>query len=382
MTKTISNPNPHPEQPITGIRFDEKKQSYTVDYIKTIHGRRCHIHGSNFPTLVEAIEAKEKLTKARIEEENAKQGAKINLKSFFERYLQYRKRHVRDSSIKQAETTYHKYLKSYDNEKASSIFQIEYMMGIYESIIYDDQICPSWKNRIIGILRSMVSIAFRWKIILPETYQETLSMLENIPEDKRKVERPIWNASEEERFMSVIDHHDHYVMFSLFLELGARLGEFLGLTWDVYDGKKGKITICKQLLHGSQKTFELSDHLKTKESYRVCKLKKDTKEMLNEYKKMHPDTKYIFSSNQDHALPFSKAAFRKLFNHYIKLAKVKRITPHCIRHARATKMLKVCKNMLEVKAVARYMGHSATILLDVYSHSEDSVLEKVLKRLE
>ena len=382
MTKPLSNQTPHPSTVLTGIHYDEIKQSYTVDFIKTIHGKRCHIYGSGYPTLEVAIKAKESLFKTKTDEENAKQGTQISLKTFFERYLQYRKRHVRYSSIKQAETTYHKYLSCYENEKASSILRIKYMMGIYESIIYDDKICPSWKNRIIGILRSMISIAFRWKIINADSYQETISTLENIPEDKRKVERPIWTSSEEERFMSTIDHHDHYVMFSLFLELGARLGEFLGLTWDIYDGKKGKITICKQLLHGSQKTFELSDRLKTKESYRVCKLRKKTKEMLNEYKKMHPDTKYIFSSNQDSTLPYSKAAFRKLFNHYIDLAKVKRITPHCVRHARATKMLKVCKNMLEVKAVARYMGHSATILLDVYSHSEDSVLDKVLKRLE
>ena len=39
------------------------------------------------------------------------------------------------------------------------------------------------------------------------------------------------------------------------------------------------------------------------------------------------------------------------------------------------------ENMLEVKAVARYMGHSPTILLNVYSHSDDSIIDKVLKRL-
>ena len=363
----------------TGIHFDESKGTYTVDFIKTINGKRVHIHGSNYPDIESALENKRFLLEKKNQSISLQE---MTFEVFFSRFISYRSLHVRDSSISQATTVFNKYFKTRKQEKASALLDHQELEGIYENIIYDAEISASWKNRIIGVLRSMISFAFRCKIISSSSYQDGVALLENIPEGRRTIERSIWTKTEEERFLSYIDNPIHRVMFTLFIELGARIGEFLGLTWDVYDGRKGTITICKQLLHASQKTYVLSEQLKTKDSYRICQLRRETKEMLNAYRKENPDSIYMFVSSQDASLPFSKAAFRKAFEYYIQKSGVKRITPHCVRHARATKMLKVCKNMLEVKAVAKYMGHSPTILLDVYSHSDDALIDKVLKRLE
>lgn len=363
----------------SGIYFDDAKKTFTVDLIKTIHGKRVHIHGSNYPDLESAITSKEELIKSKV---NAFSTENISFELFFAKYVSYRKKHVRDSSISQAMTVYHKYFFSRRPENASSLLSYESLEIIYESIVYDSNLSSSWKNRIIGIIRGLAAFAFRHKVISSSTYQDIASLLENIPENRKKNERPIWNKTEEERFLSCIDNPTHKIMFNLFIELGTRLGEFLGLTWDVYDGKRGTITICKQLLHASQKTYVLSEQLKTKDSYRVCQLKRETKEILNNYRKTCANQQYMFVSPINPNLPFSKAAFRKTLEHYIKKSGVKRITPHCVRHARATKLLRVCKNMIEVKAVAKYMGHSPTILLDIYSHSDDAIIDKILKRLE
>lgn len=373
-----NNNNPHP----IGIYFDARNATYYIDYVKTIDSKRIHIHGVGYPSLEDAIAHKEALLSKKIEEMKCKIEKALSVEAFFKRYLEYRARHVRHSSIAQATTVYHKYFLLNKDSLVKEIFTFAHIEAIYESIIYDEKLCPSWKNRIIGILRNLSSCAFKWKYIPGEEYQDILSLLENIPEDKRKKERPIWSKEEEQRFLDVIEDKTHKIMFTLFLELGARLSEFLGLSWDVYDGKKGTITICRQLLFASQKTFLLSDTLKTKESYRICKLRKEVKEALNDYKKEQGDiSHYMFHSSLDPALPLSKASFRHLFEKYIALSNIKRITPHCIRHSKASKMLKVCKNMMEVKAVARYLGHSPTILLNVYAHSEEGVIDKILQRL-
>lgn len=368
------------ESLIKGIYYDERKQSYTVDFFKTVKGKRIHVYGSNYPDIEVALKSKEVLLNRKIKEAN--NSKQVSFEEFFKKYIEYRSHHVRYSSLSQATTVYHKYFIEDKDKSVRDLLGFINLTRIYDEVIYDASLSPSWKNRIIGILRNMCSCAFKWKVIDSDTHQDDIALLENIPERRKKIERPIWSKNEETKFLGVINDPTHKVMFSLFLELGARISEFLGLTWDVYDGKKGTIAICKQLLHASQKTFVLSDILKTKESYRICKLRKEMKDMLNEYRKAQQKSSYLFCSNQDPALPYSKAAFRKLFHHYIDKAGIKRITPHCVRHAKATKLLKVCKNMIEVKAVAKYMGHSPTILLDVYSHSDDSIIDKVLKRLE
>lgn len=67
---------------------------------------------------------------------------------------------------------------------------------------------------------------------------------------------------------------------------------------------------------------------------------------------------------------------------YIEKAKVRKITPHAIRHAKATELMRVCRNMQEVKAAARFLGHSATMMIDTYGHYERSAQDALLKRLE
>ncbi len=306
----------------------------------------------------------------------------ILFSSFFRSYIKYRKARVRGSSIIQAETVYRKYLSSWHDVPVRDAFSYMHVLAIYKRIVNDPSLSSPWKNRIIGVIRSMAAVAYRSKRISARAYQTATAVLENVPEDKgQRQEKQIWTSREERRFLDVIEDENHKVMFSLFIELGARLSEFLGLTWDCYDHAKGIIVIKQQLLHNSQRTFELSSQLKTRESYRACRLSKAMKEMLNEYGKSAAG-RFIFHAKENDELPYSKAAFRKLFNRYIEKAGVKRITPHAIRHAKASKLMKVCKNMLEVTAAARYMGHSVSIMMNVYTHSTDSTLKTVLRRLE
>lgn len=369
-------------EPCPGIKFEEDKGTYKIDLIRTVDGRRVHIYASNIADYSTAVKTKEKLLQERIRESQLKVQNQMSFQDFFKQYKNYRRLHVRESSIRQAETVVHKYFGGDYEASAGNVLSYPSMIGIYRKVVHDEHLSDVWKNKIIGVLRSFNANAFKWKVIDSETYQDVMGALENIPESHRRAEKLIWSASEEKRFLSCIEDPFHKVMFTLFMELGARLGEFLGLTWDVYDAKKGCIKICKQLINASQKNYVLSDKLKTKDSYRVCKLSKPTKTLLDEYHATRASNIYMFPSLQNASLPFSKAAFRKQFEKYIALSKVRRITPHAIRHAKATKLLRVCRNMLEVKAIARFMGHSASILMDIYSHSEDATIEAVLKRLE
>ncbi len=302
---------------------------------------------------------------------------------FFEAYIRYRSLHVRGSSLSQAKTVRNKYLSKWNGMTVIQTFSSENIADVYRNIAENPSLCPSWKNRILGVIRSMIAYAFKTKRIPADLYQDALSLIDNIPENRGgKKEKPIWSPKEEVRFLDSIENEDHKIMFRLFISLGARIGEFLGLTWDCFNSRKGTIEIRQQLLHNSQKTFQLSPILKSNESYRVCKLEPELKVLLLDYKKRSKHTKgFIFRSPIDSNLPLSKANFRWLLNKYIRLSGVGKITPHSVRHARASNLLKACRNMLEVVAVARYMGHSPSMLMDTYSHSQEKTINSVIKRV-
>ena len=363
-----------------GIKYDPIHHTYKLDLIKVIDGHRIHLYRSNLDSLDEAIWTKETLTEQHKKQQRQQKHKEMSFKDFFDDFLSYRSRHVRFSSLSQAQSVLHKYFSEDALSPTSIVLSQERMEKVYQTILLED-ICPSWKNRIFGVLRRMVAYAKKLKILDAESYEESSSILENIPEPRLPKEKIIWTEKEKHRFFDAITIEPDKTMFSLFFELGARLSEFLGLTWEAYDSKRGIIVIARQLLHNSQKTFVLSDALKTKESYRECKLSAPLKEALNEYKKKAPISPYMFTSKEDPKLPLSKAAFRRAFAHYIERSGVSRITPHAVRHMRATALLQAAKNMLEVKAIARYLGHSASILMDVYSHAGEKTIEAVLRRL-
>ena len=43
--------------------------------------------------------------------------------------------------------------------------------------------------------------------------------------------------------------------------------------------------------------------------------------------------------------------------------------------------MKVCKNMDEIKAAAKFMGHSVTMMMETYAHSEEKTIETLIKRM-
>lgn len=305
------------------------------------------------------------------------------IKKTFLSFLEYRKMHVRDSSIRSARSAYNTYLAKYEKEEVTSFFSSKKITKVYKEIIGNKNICSKWKNRIIGVMREYSLYLYKRKKVPSRVYQDVISVLENIKEEEKSKpnKKEIWNKIEERKFLEAVEEK-HKTMFFLFLDLGLRLGEFLGLTWDCVDLKRGRVEIKQQLLNASQKTYVLSSLLKTKQSYRVCILSRVSLAKLKELGEKEKKEGFLFKSSLNPSLPLSKANFRYLFDKYILLAGIKRITPHAIRHMKASKLMKECKNMLEVTSCAKFMGHSVSMMMNTYSHAEEELIEVVLRRIE
>lgn len=362
---------------VPGVRLG-KDGRYLIDCIKVRNGKRIHIFSSGYLTLEDAIADLPHV----IEEKTSISNIGLTFGEFLKRFTDYRLLHVRHSSVQFGSSVARVYLKEWSRLDVKVALTYENMSKVYSTLL-SKNCSPEWKNRAFGVIRQMAETAFKWKLVDANVYQDALAILENIPENRKaKKEKLIWTKKEIEKFLSVIEDKHDKILFELFLALGARIGEFMGLTWDCVDLKKGCIEIKQQLIYADVGKWVLSDELKTRESYRVCRLPNKIINMLKEYKEEGNGEGFLFHSALSKDYPLSKASFRHKFYRYIELSGVKRVTPHSIRHRKATDLMAVCKNMEEVKAAARYLGHSATMMIDTYGHSGKSATDAILRRLE
>ena len=367
--------------PTPGIKQKEDG-TYYIDYVKQVRGKRIHIYSSGYQTFEEAKRAMPRLIESKTSPYAQTRKMKTTLSEFLLEYERYRLLHVRNASVNFDKSIARGFLAPYLFLTVTKAFEDVHVRAIYDAILKKEA-CSPWKNRCFGVLRQMVSTAFKWRVLGPDGYQDALSILENIPEHREeKKHREIWTKSEKERFLASIEDAKDKVLFELFLALGARIGEFAGLTWDCFDAKRGVISIHQQLVYQSVGKWVLSKDLKTRESYRRCKLPARLVAMLKDYKTCSDGTGFMFRSSCNPDYPMSKATLRRKMNYYIKKSGVRRITPHCLRHGKATDFMRICKDMEEVKAAARYLGHSATMMVDTYGHYAESATEAVLRRLE
>ena len=360
---------------------------YVIDTVKTVRGKRIHIYQRGFSTLEEAQNTFPHLLEERLSAHNL--GAHSpTFEEFIVEFKAYRGHHVRPSTVMQIDSMARMHMGEFSGKRLGEAFAPLNVKNWYRGLIEDHSVSNQWKNKIISASKKMFEMAWKWKYIPPEDYTEIANTLESVIESKRRgKEKQIWTPRQLDRFLSVLppDSSDE-AMFRLFCALGARISEFTGLTWDCFDEKKGTIEIKQQVLYHGVSTFVLTGELKTRESYRSCKLDPTTYGILMEYKqRQNPidSSEFVFPSTpKDKHRPTAKSTLRRKMETYMDKARVPHITPHGVRHTKATMLMAVCKNMAEVKAAARYLGHSATMMIDTYGHAKEDATSAILARLE
>ncbi len=370
---------------VPGIFYREGH--YVIDHIKSVKGKRIHIYKSGFLTLEAAQNEMPRLIERKLAQASSCFSSPL-FEDFVKEFKRYRLNHVRPSTLQQIDSMARVHMKVFLGKPICQTFNPQTIGKWYESLLGDDSISTQWKNKIISACKKMFEMAWKWKYIPSDHWADISNILESVQESKRRTkEKKIWTASQLNRFLSVLpEGSDDQVMFHLFCTLGARISEFTGLTWDCLDKKKGTIEIKQQVIYIGLSHFVLTEELKTSESYRRCKLDQRTLALLLRYEeRQNPSDpkEFIFpSSPYNHYRPTAKSTLRRKMETYIQLAKVPRITPHGIRHTKATMLMAVCKNMAEVKAAARYLGHSATMMVDTYGHAREDSTALIVQRLE
>ena len=362
------------------IKLDSNGE-YRIDAIKVINGKRIHINKKGFKSEEEARKALPLLVEKRISDiTQIKKNAKFG--SFFKMYLNHRSHKVSKSTLLAIKGIYNVSFKEYEDDNVSEILDIHNVLHLYKKIISRDEVSEKYKNRVIGELRLITDYALFLKLISNQTANDDKTILESIPITKKSKERECYNINQLNKFLNAIDDEDDKDLMVTYAYLGLRISEFIGLTWDCYDRLNRTIEIKQQILYLQQGKPVLVQRLKTKESYRKCRLNQEVYEILEKRRKKC-SVGYIFPKNNKlNWEPLPKATLRKKMHKYMIKAKLPIISPHGFRHTKATLFMGVCKNMSEIKAAAKFMGHSVTMMMETYAHSEEKTIDTLIRRLE
>ena len=158
--------------------------------------------------------------------------------------------------------------------------------------------------------------------------------------------------------------------FNVLFFMGLRIGELMGLTLDSFDLKHKTLTVNKQY-HG-----HAFNEPKTKSSYRtlpLCQVVYD--DLRNLIGRLVDD-----NPNQRLFEPLNPSNIRRALDSGAKLAKVKRIRLHDLRHSCSALLFSRGATALEAQ---KYLGHSKIATTqDYYGHVYDQDLSNIAKLID
>lgn len=150
-----------------------------------------------------------------------------------------------------------------------------------------------------------------------------------------------------------------YPLLQTALATGMRRGELLALTWNDIDFEHCQIRVNKSL------NFGKAEETKTKNSIRNVVFPQKLVSVLLEWKNKAPKSNIVFC-NCNGGYMDANNMVRRYFKPCLKLAGIKDIRFHDLRHTYASLM--ISKHM-PIKFIQQQMGHSSIqVTLDKYGH--------------
>lgn len=217
----------------------------------------------------------------------------------------------------------------------------------------DKGVAMSTAARELTTLRAACNHAYKWKRI-----NEHDQPVFEIPTDLPK--RDIWLFKDEIRHLidCAADHVKHFTQISYFT--GSRRKAVESLEWNQCDLARRSINLAKR---GERKSNKRRPVVPMGELYPLFKT-------LYENRR----NEFVLGSDKDILYEFGKA-LKKADLLYVKERDGRpagKITPHVLRHSRATHML---EDGVSIYSVARLLGDNPTTIQRVYGHISMGSLE-------
>jgi integrase len=234
-----------------------------------------------------------------------------------------------------------------------------------------------------NVLRAAFTCAKEEQVI---TSNPAVFRLSNRGEPRRK--RRSWTVDDARRFLESARRDDDvlYAAYVLVLVLGLRMGELLGLTWELVSLDSAELYVGEQLQRVGRQL--LRSRVKTDASeaplplpdlcITALKLREQQQDTDREHAgKAWIDTGLVFTTR--HGTPIEPRNFSRSFDRRIRKANVLRITPHGAR--------KTCGSLLATldvhpRVAMQILRHSKIALtMEIYTEVPSAATRDALRKL-
>lgn len=183
----------------------------------------------------------------------------------------------------------------------------------------------------------------------------------------------IWTPAEYMKFAEAIsDKAISYYAFEILYNCGLRVGELLALTQEDFNFEKKTLRINKNFQHIDGKDIITTP--KTPQSNRIIILSEFIVEEIKTYFDMLYENK-----PDDRIFPISKAYLHHELDRGAKLANVKRLTIHQLRHSHISNLIHLGYTAVEI---GKRVGHSAQEITFRYAHEFPTIQSDMAQTLD
>ncbi len=236
---------------------------------------------------------------------------------------------------------------------------------------YSDKLAAGCGARTMRLCHIHISQALKLAVdlgLVPRNVADSVKPPRVVPK-----EMETWTAEEARQFLSVAHQSAHGPLWMVALTTGMRRGELLGLRWQDVDWERGVLRVWQTI--GVLRGIIEVRAPKTKSSRREIPVPAEVIAALREHKQRQNEQRLALGANwQNHDLVFTVAHGGPIhpdnlkvdFDRLVKLAGVRRIRIHDLRHSHVTLAIQQGAN---IKAVSQRVGHSnVSITLGTYAH--------------
>lgn len=289
----------------------------------------------------------------------------ISFKTLYERFMAESKNKVSTSTFYTRGLSADKYILPFFGKMIVSDITPQHVIE-WQNSMYDHELAPNYLRLINTLLKQIFDYAVKFMKLPENPVKSQISKREN-----KKID--FWTPEEYKKFSECIkDKKELHLAFQIMYFTGIRKGELLALTPQDIDTTNETIHINKTYIYVNKKA-EIHPP-KTKKSNRIIKIPSFIAREIEEYYKCIYDIPLNARIFQ-HSISWLGYNIDK----YSKIADIKRIRVHDIRHSHASCLIDLGANPL---LIADRLGHEdVTLTMNIYSHLFESHQQEIVEKL-
>lgn len=288
-------------------------------------------------------------------------GSKLDMTfaSFYEIYEEDRKKRIKENTWEsKSHMVRTKILPFFGNRKIGEIESRDVIAWQNELLSYRDEHGKPYSQNYLKTIHAQLSAIFNHAVRYYHLPSNPAMHAGTIGSETQK-EMLFWTKEEYLKFADVMmDKPQSYYAFEMLYWCGIRLGELLALTPADFDFDRQTVTISKsyQRIRGR----DVITSPKTPKSNRTIKMPSFLCEEMKEYLNML----YEFDENE-RLFPITKSHLHREMDRGSKIAGVKRIRIHDLRHSHISLLIEMGFSAL---AIADRVGHESIDITYRYAH--------------